>query len=49
MYTNVSRVVTPGADRVFMLVGNGHLTILRQLFEASERYCLVAVEPFLEG
>lgn len=49
MYTNVNRVVTPGTDRVFLLVGAGHLTILRQLFEASDRYCLENVEPYLAG
>lgn len=47
MFTNLNREVEHGKDRVLILVGSGHVTILRQLAEASSFYCVVNPQPYL--
>lgn len=45
---NVHRETRPGRDRVLLLFGNGHATLLRRLLGESSWYCLVGVESYLE-
>jgi hypothetical protein len=40
--------VEHGKDRVLVLVGSGHLTILRQLASAATYYCLVEPSAHLK-
>jgi hypothetical protein len=47
MFTNLNREVDHGQDRVLVLVGSGHLTILRQLASAASYYCLVEPSAYL--
>lgn len=46
IFSNLSGVTAPG-DRVFVLFGSGHISILRQLLELSSRHRLVEVEQYL--
>ncbi len=39
--TNLNRVVTPGADRVLLLIGSGHLHILNDLVRSAPYDCWV--------
>lgn len=48
IFTNLYRVSTPGTDRVFLLIGAGHLSILRQLAIESDDFCLVDTEAVLK-
>jgi hypothetical protein len=48
MLTNLNREVEHGKDRVLVLVGSGHLTILRQLASGASYYCLVEPAPYLK-
>jgi hypothetical protein len=41
MFTNLNREVEHGKDRVLVLVGAGHITLLRQLAEGASYYCVV--------
>ena len=47
MFTNLNREVEHGRDRVLVLVGSGHLTILRQLASGASYYCLVEPSVYL--
>jgi hypothetical protein len=47
MFTNLNREVEPGKDRVVVLVGSGHITILRQLADAASYYCVVDPAAYL--
>jgi hypothetical protein len=47
MFTNLNREVEHGKDRVLVLVGAGHLTILRQFADAASYYCVVPPEAYL--
>jgi hypothetical protein len=47
MFTNLNREVEHGQDRVLVVVGSGHLTLLRQLASAASYYCLVEPSVFL--
>ncbi len=46
--TNLNRVVDAGKDRVLLLIGAGHVGILRQLVNDSSYYCLVSPEEYLK-
>jgi hypothetical protein len=45
---NLNRVTEIGKDRVVLLIGFGHLAILRQLVSDSNYYCLVEPEEYLK-
>jgi len=47
MFTNINREVAHGQDRVLVLVGSGHLTLLRQLASAASYYCLAEPSSYL--
>jgi hypothetical protein len=44
---NINREVRHGTDRVLVLYGNGHATILRQLFEAASYFCVEPTAAYL--
>jgi hypothetical protein len=46
MMTNVARISSPG-DRVLLIVGSGHLGILRDFAAASPGFCLADTRSFL--
>jgi hypothetical protein len=48
MFTNINRETEIGKDRVLVLVGSGHITLLRQLAEAAEYYCVVDPAGYLK-
>jgi hypothetical protein len=48
MFTNLNREVEHGRDRVLVLVGAGHITLLRQLADAASYYCVVDPIVYLE-
>lgn len=45
---NLNRVTEVGKDRVLLVIGSGHLAILRQLASDSNYYCLVGPEDYLK-
>ncbi len=47
IFANMNRWVDFGKDRVFLLIGAGHLYILRDLARSSPYYCLEDVAPYL--
>lgn len=47
IFTNLYRVSTPGTDRVLLLIGAGHLTILQRLAIESDEFCLVDTQAVL--
>jgi hypothetical protein len=46
--TNLNRVTEIGKDRVLLVIGAGHLAILRQLAGDSDYFCLVDPEAYLK-
>jgi hypothetical protein len=46
--TNLNRVTEIGGDRVLLLIGSGHLAILRQLASDSEYFCLADPQGYLQ-
>jgi len=48
MFTNLNREVDHGRDRVLVLVGSGHITLLRQLADAASYYCVVDPIAYLD-
>jgi len=46
--TNLNRVTEMGKDRVLLLIGFGHLAILRQLASDSNYFCVVDPEAHLK-
>ena len=46
IYANLARIAEPG-DRVFVLYGQGHIPILRQLASESRMFCLEDPLPYL--
>jgi hypothetical protein len=46
--TNLIRVTDIGKDRVLLVIGAGHLAILRQLAADSDYFCLVDPQPYLQ-
>lgn len=49
MVHNVWRAVEPGDDRVFLLVGSGHVRVLRYLFDEMPQFAPVSPLPYLDG
>jgi len=46
--TNLNRVTEMGKDRVVLLIGFGHLAILRQLASDSNYFCVVDPAVYLK-
>jgi hypothetical protein len=46
--TNLNRVTEIGGDRVLLVIGSGHLAILRQLASDSEYFCLADPQGYLQ-
>ena len=46
IFTNLLRATDPG-DRVLLIIGNGHLHILKDLAKDSPQYCLVDTQAYL--
>jgi hypothetical protein len=47
IFTNLNRVTEYGADRVLLIIGSGHLAILRDFAVAAPYFCLVDTEAYL--
>lgn len=47
MFTNINRITEFPNDRVLLIVGAGHQTILRDLAIAAPQYCLADTETYL--
>jgi hypothetical protein len=47
MFSNIVRKTERPKDRVFVLVGSGHLAILRQLAQDMPGFCLVEPHSYL--
>lgn len=48
IFTNLYRISRPGEERILLLIGSGHLTILRQLAIDSPDFCLVDTGVLLD-
>ncbi len=48
MFANVNRITEFPDDRILLIVGSGHLTILRDFALDSPQFCLVEAEPYLK-
>jgi hypothetical protein len=48
IFTNLNRVTEIGKDRVLLVIGAGHLAILRQLAGDSEYFCVVDPQGYLQ-
>jgi len=48
IFANLSRVTEVGKDRVLLVIGSGHLAILRQLASDSDYFCVVDAEGYLK-
>jgi hypothetical protein len=48
IFTNLYRVSRPGEQRILLLIGAGHLTILRQLAIDSPDFCLADIGAVLD-
>ncbi|HYW10938.1 MAG TPA: DUF5694 domain-containing protein, partial [Longimicrobium sp.] len=46
IFANIARVATPG-ERVLVIMGSGHGTLLRQFIDESPDLELVSAEPYL--
>ncbi|MCW5515296.1 DUF5694 domain-containing protein [Muriicola sp. Z0-33] len=49
IFSNLLTMTTPGKDKLFVLIGAGHLPILNFLADASPDYRLVRLEELIEG
>jgi hypothetical protein len=49
MFSNIVRKTERPKDRVFMIVGSGHLAILRNLAQDMPGFCLVEPHAYLKG
>jgi hypothetical protein len=47
IYSNIQRAITSDTDRVLVIYGNTHMSVLKQLFSSSPLYELVPAEKFL--
>lgn len=47
MYVNIARLATSAEDRILVVVGGGHLPLLRHFIEGSGRFTLEQLEPYL--
>lgn len=48
MYANITRITTQPNDRIFVIVGSGHLPYIKHFLENSGRYDLEDAEQYLE-
>jgi hypothetical protein len=48
MFTNISRITDFPDDRILLIVGSGHLKILRGFAEDSTYFCLVDTQDYLK-
>lgn len=48
IYSNIQRAIKKDTDRVLVIYGNTHMSVLRQLFSASPMYEVVPPELFLK-
>ena len=48
IFTNVARITDLGKDRILLLIGSGHLKILREFAIDSPNFCLVDTEAYLK-
>ena len=48
IFANLNRIAEAG-DRIFVVYGQGHIPILRDLVESSPLFCLVDPLPYLRG
>src|SRR5581483_450441 len=48
IFTNINRINEPGKDRILVLIGSGHLKILRDLAAGSPYFCLIDVNEYLQ-
>lgn len=48
IYSNIQRSIKSNDDRVLVIYGNTHMSILKQLFSSSPIYELVPIESFLK-
>lgn len=49
IFANVARIATDPGDRVFVVYGQGHVPILRQLVTEHSDFCVEDPLPYLEG
>lgn len=49
IFSNLTRIVDSGEDRVFLLLGQGHIPILRDLAVDYPDFCLESPLPYPEG
>jgi hypothetical protein len=47
IYSNIQRAITQKDDKVLIIYGNTHMSILRDLFEASPLYKLIPIDKYL--
>jgi hypothetical protein len=47
IYSNIQRSISNNYDRVLVIYGNTHMSVLRNLFESSPLYILVPIDKFL--
>ncbi len=48
IFTNVARITDFGKDRILLIIGSGHLKILREFAIDSPNFCLVDTEAYLK-
>jgi len=46
---NLFRITDPAGDRVLLVIGSGHLRVLKQIMEMTPQLCPVSALPSLEG
>lgn len=46
---NLFRIADPAGDRVLLVIGSGHLRVLKQIMEMTPQLCAVSALPVLEG
>jgi hypothetical protein len=49
IFSNLTRIVDSGEDRVFLILGQGHIPIFRDLAVDYPDFCLESPLPYLEG
>jgi len=48
IFTNINRMTKFPSDRILLVIGSGHLTILSDFAKSSNYFCLVDVEDYLK-
>jgi hypothetical protein len=48
IFTNINRVTKFPGDRILLIIGSGHETILRDFAQRSNNFCLVDAEDYLK-